>query len=208
MRWIVLGIVLVLACAADDERRTNVSTTTGDEAEERPARGPEGPPVLAEGVTQIEVACEEGAAEPCNALDDDCDGVIDEDESCGAATGPLQITAAWNTGADLDVYLTDPDGETVSFQRREGASGSHLDRSARGSCGPSTQPRVENVVYARRPPAGEYTLELHYLFECEANAGMATATVSISAAGELVGSYNATLSPNDHVEILRFTLPE
>lgn len=159
VRWSALGILLALACGSDDEgRRTNVETTTGDDTEEVPLRGPEEPPVLAEGVTPVEVACEEGADEACNALDDDCDGVIDEAESCGAATGPLQITTAWNTGADLDLYLTDPNGEMVSFQRREGASGSHLDRSARGSCGPGSQPRLENVVYANRPPPGEYTV--------------------------------------------------
>ncbi len=162
-------------------------------------------PTLGDGVTPMTVACREDNEERCNALDDDCDGHIDGAE-CGYATGPLQVTATWNSGADLDLYVTDPSGEMVSFQRRRSASGAHLDHAARGAGTEQPQPRIESLVFEERPPPGEYHVELHYLFECETNAGSATATISLSVAGEIVGTYNYTLSPNERATILRFEL--
>ena len=168
-------------------------------------RPPSEPVVLAPGVTALEVPC--GPPERCDAIDSDCDGTIDEDAACPYEGGPLQITVAWNSGADLDLYVTDPTGETVSFQRPRGVSGAVLDHSGRGSCAEGPAPRIENYRFTSRPPAGEYAVELHYLFECEANAGPVTATIGIVVAGERLGPYNYTLSPNERVEVLRFTLP-
>ncbi len=153
----------------------------------------------------MEVPC--GGEERCDAVDADCDGAIDEGAGCPYESGPLQVTVAWNSGADLDLYVTEPTGETVSFHHPRGASGARLDHTGRGSCSEGPAPRVENYRFADRPPSGEYVVELHYLFECEANAGPVTATVGIVAAGERVGHYNYTLSPNERAEILRFRLP-
>ncbi|HJK90798.1 MAG TPA: hypothetical protein RMH85_28275 [Polyangiaceae bacterium LLY-WYZ-15_(1-7)] len=203
-------VLLLLLAGCPSSETEERETSAGDEVEARaealPPLQPPAPPTLAPGVTAVEVPCEEGAAEACNALDDDCDGRIDE-ASCPYATGPLQATVAWNTDADLDLYLTDPNGETVSFQNRRAPSGAHLDHAGRGACEPElAEPRVENLVFAERPPAGEYVLAVHYLMECETSAGLATATVGLSVAEELVGTYNYTLSPNERVELMRFTI--
>jgi len=173
--------------------------------EEAPLRPPTEPPTLAPGVAALELPC--GAPERCDAIDSDCDGAIDEGGQCPYESGPLQITVAWNSGADLDLYVTDPTGEVVSFHRPRGASGARLDHAGRGSCSEMPAPRIENYRFAGRPPFGEYVVELHYLFECEANAGPVTATVGVVVAGERVGQFNYTLSPNERAEVLRFTLP-
>jgi len=189
--------------------QTDVSASASAEAEVdtgAPLRSPETPPTLADGVSLLAVPCDPDGTEACNALDDDCDNVVDE--GCGYAHGPMQITVAWNSGADLDLYLTEPSGETVSPQELRTASGAHLDQAGRGACAPDLEvPRVENVYWEQRPASGPYELELHYLMECDTHAGPTTVTLSLVVAEELVGTYNYTLAPNERVRVLAFELP-
>ena len=202
------AFALLAACGG---RQDDALTTVPDSSDEGAA--PEAPvelaapPTVAEGATSVPAACADDAAEACNALDDDCDGAIDE--GCGYETGPVQITVAWNSDADLDLYVVDPRGETVSFQRREGASGARMDRVARGACAEddgAPVSRVENVYWSQRPPPGAYRVELHYLFECDTEAGPTTATVSVAVGGRTVGAYNLTLTPTGREAVVRFEL--
>lgn len=52
-----------------------------------------------------------GGPETCfNALDDNGNQLIDE--GCGVAQGQVQVMLAWEApGVDLDLYVTDPNGE-------------------------------------------------------------------------------------------------
>ncbi|MEM6954484.1 MAG: putative metal-binding motif-containing protein [Myxococcota bacterium] len=159
----------------------------------------------AEGASEARGPCEAGADEVCNALDDNCDGVIDE--GCGLETGQLQITATWNTGADIDLYVVDPAEEVLSFQRRRSLSGGHLDHDARGDCREGQRnERLENAVWASDAPTGTYRVQLHYLFECDTGAGLTTATVSVSLGGELLGSWNQRIAPNETADVVTFRL--
>ena len=211
----MLSLCLCLASVACGGPRTQAPVAPSDDgagdAQPEVVRRLTEPPTVAAGATVVQVACAEGAAEACNAVDDDCDGVVDE--GCGYASGPIQVTVAWNSDADLDLYVVDPGEETVSFQRREGATGATMDHVARGACvaadGESAEggeQRVENVYWNRLPPQGEYRVELHYLFECDTDAGPTTATVSVSVSGAVVGAYNLTLTPTQRETVVRFTL--
>ena len=66
---------------------------------------------------QLERACVAGAHELCfNARDDNCNGLLDE--GCGVHTGLVQFSIAWNeASADVDLNVTDPNGELVSTLR-------------------------------------------------------------------------------------------
>ncbi|NOY93454.1 MAG: DUF2135 domain-containing protein [Deltaproteobacteria bacterium] len=164
-------------------------------------------PVLATGVTVVETSCAQGAPEVCNGLDDNCNGQIDE--GCGYSSGEIQITMYWNTGADLDLYVTDPSGETISYSHTESASGGRLDHDARGQCNASQQNNtIENVFWSNpNPPSGSYQVEVHYWGECNTNAGPTTATLSISVGGQVVGAYNYTLAPDQRVTVATFQIP-
>lgn len=81
-------------------------------------------------------------------------------------TGPLQATLRWQSVDDLDLYLTDPVGETIFFARRLSASGGRLDVDANAACaGTSTTP-VENIFFANTPPTGSYLAQVRLFSRC------------------------------------------
>ena len=162
---------------------------------------------LASGVTVIESSCYAGAQEQCNGLDDNCNGAIDE--GCGYSSGQLQITLAWNTGADIDIYVTDPNGDTINYSSTTSSSGGELDHDARGTCGDgSGAATVENVFWRNAPPRGTYKIELRYWSgaECSTNAGPTATTLSIAYGGRIIGAYNYTIVPEQSIAVANFQL--
>ncbi len=162
-------------------------------------------PQMGAGVQVVEATCAQGAPEQCNGLDDNCNGQIDE--GCGYQSGAIQITLAWNSPADLDLYVTDPQGQTVSYQNTQLASGAMLDHDARGRCRSDQQNNtIENVFWnTPQPPQGQYRIEVHYWGEC-GGAGPTVATTSISVGGRIYGVYNVTLAPTQRLPIASFTI--
>jgi tRNA (guanosine-2'-O-)-methyltransferase len=104
----------------------------------------------------IDTACVVSGVELCfNAVDDNCNGIIDE--GCGLLSGPIQLTVAWGDApVDLDLRLTVPSGETVSDETRS-IKGFRLDRDcpAEAACG---EQNYENLVATDEPPPGHYVV--------------------------------------------------
>lgn len=155
-------------------------------------------PTLQTGVTTMPSTCTANADEGCNALDDDCDGRIDE--GCGWASGALQISAAWSTGADIDLYVTEPSGFRISNLSDASPTGGRLDHDARGACVPEGD-SVENVVWEGVAPSGEYLVELHYWGSC-GSAGPTEVTVSVAARGGVIGVYRIALSEGQRLPVV------
>jgi hypothetical protein len=111
--------------------------------------------------TTLLQACTPTGPELCfNAVDDNCNGVIDE--GCGLATGLLQFTIAWSaSAADVNLIVTTPKSERVPEDRsRSTPSGFHLDRDCPGEDGCGGQ-NVENVYFeGTDPPRGAYRVEI------------------------------------------------
>lgn len=148
--------------------------------------------------------CEAGAHETCNALDDDCNGIIDD--GCGYQTGAVQVTVSWDSGADIDLYVTDPSGETLFYNEKHDhtAIGGHLDQNARGDCRRGQkQSRIENAYWPEPARTGIYKVELHYFGPCE-KSGATNAQLSVSVRGKLLGSYTYKLEPEQRIEALSF----
>jgi tRNA (guanosine-2'-O-)-methyltransferase len=81
-----------------------------------------------------------------NALDDNCNGPIDE--GCGVDGGVVQFSIAWDeTRADVDLEVTDPSGELVSIgQISQG--GLSKDRDCPGADDACRGVNLENVTLA------------------------------------------------------------
>jgi tRNA (guanosine-2'-O-)-methyltransferase len=159
--------------------------------------------VLHAGVTPFRTTCEP-TDETCNAIDDDCDGVIDE--GCGYESGGIQITIGWDSPADIDLYVRDPSGERVYYNKeaQRSPAGGFLDHDARGECRPEQEhPRIENAFWPSPAPKGEYVVELHYFGPC-GDVVETHVTVSVAVQGEVAGVYRYTLQPEEKVEAVTF----
>lgn len=150
--------------------------------------------------------CDRPVEETCNAIDDDCNGVIDD--GCGYGSGFMQVTAAWDTGADVDLYVTGPLGDTLSFQRPSTPSGARMDHSGRGDCAEIMEnSRIENIRWVGdRPVPGIYEVEVQYWGECSAPGGPTNVTVSVAVAREIAGQYRQSLLPGERIRVVRFVV--
>jgi hypothetical protein len=109
----------------------------------------------------LEQACTPTGPEMCfNAVDDNCNGVIDE--GCGLETGLLQFTIAWSAAAaDVNLSIVAPGDEHLpNGHERSTKSGFHLDRDCPGDDGCGGQ-NVENAYFdGAEPPRGSYVVEI------------------------------------------------
>jgi uncharacterized protein YfaP (DUF2135 family) len=159
------------------------------------------------GVAPRDVTCMPGPEQTCNAIDDDCNGVIDD--GCGYSGGGAQVTIAWDTGADIDLYVVDPSGASLYYheEHRETPAGGRLDHDARGDCRPEqANPRIENAYWPAPAPSGTYKIALHYFGPCGVSSSTRV-TISVAVLGKPLGTYEYLLSPDERVEAFSFVIP-
>jgi hypothetical protein len=204
-RRIAVGCLILSFACAGGSAEGPVSETAREVSDGEDIPETVEPPVLVSivpgsRVEEIPRDCANAVEETCNALDDDCDGVIDD--GCGYSAGLIQVTAAWDTGSDIDLYVTGPLGDTLSFQRPSTPAGARVDHTGRGDCSPDIpNPRLENVRWV-----GIYEVAIHYWGECISGGGPTDVTISVAIGRKIAGQYRLILLPGERVRVVRFVI--
>ncbi len=97
-----------------------------------------------------------------------------------APAGELVVRLAFEHGADLDLYVTDPLDETVYYANTPVRSGGALDADRRCE---GAGHRVETVRFAQ-PRAGRYRVGVDFQQRCGTDADVVPWAISIDAGGE------------------------
>lgn len=126
-----------------------------------------------------------------------------EDTSVG--TGDVQITLTWEASIDLDLWVEDPNGDTVYYNYTPIPSGGALDRD--NKCDDFVYGRPENIYWpSGGAPSGTYTVKVDYYEGCE-SGGSVTYTVRTVIQGQ-VSTYEGVISYGDAPDVVTtFTIP-
>jgi hypothetical protein len=81
------------------------------------------------------------------------------------ADGGLRVTLAWMEPVDLDLYVTDPVGETLYFANNPTRAGARLQRDARCSTIASDASSNEVALIAT-PAPGRYRIGVDFIDAC------------------------------------------
>jgi hypothetical protein len=159
-----------------------------------------------------DLACEVyPESDTCLAADDDDD---DDDEDAGGptttepqlGTGDIQFTLRWGSTADIDLAVTDPTGQRVSYGSQTVPSGGQLDVDANAGCSELDDTPVENVFWPPgTAPAGTYTAEVDYFLECEGASGPQDFELTVVVGGNTQVE-TGTIGPDDAPLTFTFTL--
>jgi hypothetical protein len=123
----------------------------------------------------------------------------------GLGSGDVQVTLLWEGQADLDLFVTDPNTEQVSYSNTEVSSGGRLDRDARFPCGSDdSSPAAENIFWPTgEAPSGTYRAEVHYTTDC-AGEGAQSIELIIQVNGRVVERARTSLDPADDNYVVEF----
>lgn len=89
------------------------------------------------------------------------DEITSATASLRGAGSAVKVTLAWESVVDLDLHVTDPNGEEIYYSHRTSASGGVLDVDDTDG-GTAANPTAENIYWLSDALSGSYT----HRFQC------------------------------------------
>ncbi len=111
------------------------------------------------------------------------------------------MTLRWSSTVDLDLSVTDPSGDRVSFSQPAVASGGRLDRDANYPCSSATTSPVENIFWPPGgAPPGPYRVTVTYRTGCGTEPAQAY-ELTVRFDGEVARRVDSTIEPGQEITI-------
>lgn len=136
-----------------------------------------------------------------NGYDSASLGRYDLTVTTALGTGDLQITLSWNSIDDLDLVVMDPEGNLVSFETPQIASGGQLDVDANSLCQGVTASPVENVFWPNGAPGGEYQVLVSLYSRCANSQGPIPFTLTMNVQGT-VETFDGTVDETNDLVVV------
>jgi len=102
-------------------------------------------------------------------------------------TGDVKVTLRWNSLNDLDLFVTDPSGNTISYMQTAVRSGGKLDVDSNDRCAKRvTDTPVENIYWPlSAAPRGRYQVKVTFSYLCGSSPLSEAYTVSVLVDGNI-----------------------
>ncbi|MBD2091359.1 hypothetical protein H6F67_16045 [Microcoleus sp. FACHB-1515] len=122
-------------------------------------------------------------------------------------TGDIQVTLRWTTSDDLDLGVTDPQGQTVTYFNRQVSSGGQLDVDANAGCSSSTTSPIENIFWPpSQAPQGNYQVEVNLYTRCQPSSSPIPFTLTLLVQGA-TQTLTGSVSDQNPTATFSFSLP-
>jgi len=105
--------------------------------------------------------------------------------------GDIKVTLTWDTTSDIDLWVTEPDGNVIYYEFPESQSGGILDYDDVDGYGP------ENIFWPENALSGEYIVEVHYYWDNGEGSTNYTVQIEIDGVAEV---FEGTLDYVDQID--------
>ena len=117
--------------------------------------------------------------------------VVVRTRAVSVGSGAFQASLTWNTTADLDLWLEQPDGSRIWYVNpSSGTTGGQLDVDDVDGFGP------ENIFFESAPPSGTYTVRVDHYFGTSPTGY----TVTVTSNGT-TQTYSGSISSGETITI-------
>lgn len=122
-------------------------------------------------------------------------------------TGDIQVTLRWATADDLDLGVTDPSNDTVTYFNTSVPSGGQLDVDANAGCSGTTQSPIENIFWPpSQAPQGNYSISVNLFSRC-GTQGPVSFEITLLVQGQ-TQTLRGTVDEQNPTVTFPFSLPQ
>jgi hypothetical protein len=114
-------------------------------------------------------------------------------KALAVGTGDVQVSLTWDTQSDIDLWLTEPNGNKIYYANKISTTGGELDFDNTIEYGP------ENIFYNNVAPSGTYKVQVKYY----SGTPLTNYNVVVKK-GNIINTYEGTFSSGQINDIVTF----